>query len=94
MVNRGHQQIFANNSRLKGATNIGVLSLCLSCQDASTDMQYYLLRSTCDLDLRSRSHVDPDFSRSPCICFDAPCREKHDGFRVMPLAFLVRKLFA
>ena len=32
---------FANNSRLKRATStdMGVVSLCLSCQDASTDMQ-------------------------------------------------------
>ena len=92
MVNRGHQQVFANSSRLKRATDMGVVSLCLSCQDASTDMQHDLLRSTCDLDLRS--NIDPDLSKSPCICFDAPCGEEHDGAQIMPLAFLVRKLFA
>ena len=36
---------------------MGVVSFCLSCQDASTDMQHYLLESTQhvtsgDLDLR------------------------------------------
>ena len=92
MVNRGHQQVFANSSRLKRATDMGVVSLCLSCQDASTDMQHDLLRSTCDLDLRS--NIDPELSMSPCICFDESCREEHDGTRIMPLAFLVLKLFA
>ena len=90
MVNRGHQQV--HSSRLKRATDMGVVSLCLSCRDASTDMQHDLFRSTCDLDLRSSN--DPDLSKSPCICFDAPCGEEHDGAQIMPLAFLVRKLFA
>ena len=90
MVNRGHQQV--HSSRLKRATDMGVVSLCLSCRDASTDMQHDLFRSTCDLDLRSNN--DPDLSKSPCICFDAPCGEEHDGAQIMPLAFLVRKLFA
>ena len=48
-VIRGHQQAFANNSRLKRATDMGVVSLCLSCHDASTDMQQDLHGSTCDL---------------------------------------------
>ena len=47
-VIRGHQQVFANNSRLKRATDLGMVSLCSSCQDASPDMQHDLLRSTCD----------------------------------------------
>ena len=71
---------------------MGVVSLCLSRQDASTDMQHNPLRSTCDLDLRS--NFDPDLSRSPYICFDAPCREEYDCARIMPLIFLVQKLFA
>ena len=52
-VSRGHRQSFANNSGLKRAADMGVVSLCLSCQAASTDMQHDLLSSTCDLDLRS-----------------------------------------
>ena len=32
---------------------MGVVSLCLSCQVASIDMQHDLHRSICDLDLRS-----------------------------------------
>ena len=90
MVNLGHQLV--HSSRLKRATDMGVVSLCLSCRDASTDMQHDLFRSTCDLDLRSNN--DPDLSKSPCICFDTPCGEEHDGAQIMPLAFLVRKLFA
>ena len=92
MVDRGHQQVFANDSRLNRATDIGVVSLCLSCRDASTDVQHDLPRSTCDL--YTRANIDPDLSRSQCIYFDAPCREEHDGARIMPLAFLVRKFFA
>ena len=92
MVNRGHQHVFANSSRLKRITGMGVVPLCVSRRDTSTDMQHYLRRSTCDLDLRS--YIDPDLSRSLCICFYAPCQEEHDGVRVMPLAFLARKLFA
>ena len=92
MVNRGHEQAFANRSRLKSATDMGMVSLYLSCQDASTDMQHDLFTSACDLDLRL--NIELDLSKSPCICFDAPCRKEHDGARVMPLAFLVRKLFA
>ena len=49
-VIRGHQQFFfTNNSRLKIATNMGLVSLCLFCQDASTDTQHDLLGSTRDL---------------------------------------------
>ena len=48
-VIRGHQQLFANKSRLKWATDMGVVSLSFSCQDASLDMQHDLLGSTCVL---------------------------------------------
>ena len=39
---RGHQQVFANNSRMERATDGGMLSLCSSCQHASPDMQHDL----------------------------------------------------
>ena len=42
-VTRGHQQVFVITSRLKRARNMGVVSLCLSCNDTSTDMQHGLL---------------------------------------------------
>ena len=44
-----HAFLFANNSRLKKATSISAISLCLSCKDAWTDMQHDLLKSTFDL---------------------------------------------
>ena len=44
-VIRGRQQVLANNSRLKRATGMGGVSLCLYCHDESTDMQYELLGS-------------------------------------------------
>ena len=33
----GHQQVFANNSRMKRATDMSVVSLCLSCHEASSE---------------------------------------------------------
>ena len=38
---------------------------CYSCPDASNDMQYDLVRSPFDLDLRSKNEVD--LSRSPYL---------------------------
>ena len=43
-VIQGHQQVFANNSRLKRGTDVGVISLCLPCQDASTDNGFLEIR--------------------------------------------------
>ena len=65
--------------------------MCLSYQGASTDMQHDLVGSPRDLDLRS--NFDLDFSRSPCICFDASRREKHDGAKLISLRHLVKKIF-
>ena len=48
-VIRHYQQVIANKSRLNRATDMGVVSLSLPCQDASPDMQHDLLGSTCDL---------------------------------------------
>ena len=48
-VIRGDQQVLADDSRLKRATDMGVVSLFLYCHDESTDMQHELLRSTFDL---------------------------------------------
>ena len=47
-VDRGQQHILAINSRLKRATDTGVVSLRF-CPDASTDKHHDLLGSTCDL---------------------------------------------
>ena len=44
-----HQQALANNSRLKRAGDMGVVSLCLYCHDASIDMQHDLFESAFDL---------------------------------------------
>ena len=41
-ITRDHQQIFANNSRLKRTRDMGKVSLCLSCHEASTDTQHDL----------------------------------------------------
>ena len=45
---QGHQQIFANNSRLERATDMGQVSLSSSCQDTSPDSQHDLLGLKCD----------------------------------------------
>ena len=71
---------------------MGLVSTCFSRRDASTDMQHDLSSSRHDLDLKS--NFDLDLSRSTCICFDAPWQEEHDSVRIIPLAFLVQKLFA
>ena len=68
-----------------------MVSLCVSHQDASTDMQHDLLRTLRDLDLRS--NFDLDFSRSNHISFEASVRGKHDDAIVDSLSLLVQKLF-
>ena len=50
-------------------------SLCLSLQDAFTDMQHELFWSLRDLDLRSNFYLD--LSRSNHMSFEASLREKH-----------------
>ena len=86
---------FPNNSRLKRATAMGVVLLCLSYQDASTDMQHDLLRPTCDLKWPwPEVKYWPDRSRPPCIRFGASCRGEYDAARITPLALLVRRLLA
>ena len=64
-----------------------VVSLCLSRQYASTDMQ---LGSRRDLGLRS--NFDLDLSRSCYTCFDASSRDKHDGVKIIALPFQTQKL--
>ena len=90
-----HQQALANNSRLKRAGDMGVVSLCLYCHDASIDMQHDLFESAFDL-RRPWPEVKywPDLLRLPRIWFNAPWREEHADIRIKPLAFLVQKLFA
>ena len=82
---RGHQQVFAGNLRLS-ARDIKVVSMCLSRQYASTDMQ---LGSRRDLDLRS--NFDLDLSRSCYTCFHASWG-KHDGVKIIALSFQTQKL--
>ena len=69
-----------------------MVSLCLSCQDASTDMPYDLSGSSRDLDLRSKFEID--LTRSTCTCSDASRQEKHDGIKTIAVSLLVQKLFA
>ena len=84
---RGHQQFFADNLRLRRARDMKVVSMCLSRQYASTDMQ---LGSRRDLDLRS--NFDLDLSRSCYTFFDASWRDKHDGVNIIALSFQTQKL--
>ena len=83
----GHQPFFADNLRLRRARDMKVVSMCLSRQYASTDMQ---LGSSRDLDLRS--NFDLDLSRSCYTCFDASWRGKHDGGKIIALSFQTQKL--
>ena len=75
---KGHQRsLEATNSCSKQLLiekdrTLGMASLCLSHQDASTAMQYDLFRSLRDLGLRS--NFDLDLSRSNHISFEASLR--------------------
>ena len=84
---RGHQQVFADNLRLRRTRDMKVVSMCLSWQYASIDMQ---LGSRRDLDLRS--NFDLDLSMSCYTCFDASWRGKHDGVKIIALSFQTQKL--
>ena len=75
---------------------MSMVSLCVCLVKAHRlicNMTYFdLFGSPRDLDLRSNFPLD--LSRSPCICFDASRREKHDGVKIIPLSFFVQKVFA
>ena len=66
-------------------------SLCLSHQDASTDMQHGLFWSLRDLDLRS--NLDLEFSRSSHVSFESSLWKKHDAAIADSLSLLDQKLF-
>ena len=79
---KGHQraleattckQFYFNNYSLKRDRTLGMASLCLSHQDASTDMQHDLFRSLRDLD--QRSDFDLDLSRSNNLSLEVSTRE-------------------
>ena len=61
---------------MKRDRTLAMASLYLPHQDASTDMQYDLFWSLCDLGLRS--NFDLDLSRSTYISLEVSLREKHD----------------
>ena len=94
-VIRGHMRsnaFFVYNIWWNRDRSVRLVPKVFSRRDALTDMQHDLSRSRRDLDLRS--NFDLDLSRSTCICFDASWQEEHDGVRIIPIAFLVQKLFA
>ena len=84
--------IFTNNFCFRKGGYMGVVSLCFSRIDASTHMQYDILGSPRNLDLRS--NCDPDPSRSAGICVDAYGREKHDGTKINSLSLKTKKIQA
>ena len=79
-----------NNVGLDEDTASKTRSSCLSRQDGSTDMQHDLFGSGHDLDLRSNFIFD--LLRSNYISFDASCRGKHDGVRIISLPYLEPEL--
>ena len=62
-------KFFAYNFLENRARVVGLVPMCFSRRDGSTDMQHDLSRSRRDFDLRS--NFDLDLPRSTCICFDA-----------------------
>ena len=91
-VTRGQQHVCAHNFWLRWDTEVGMVSLCLSCPGASTDMQHDPFRQWHDLDLRS--NIEFDLLRSTWMCFEPPWRGKHDGVHFISLSLLCKKLFA
>ena len=63
-------------------------SLCLSHQEASTDMQHAQFCSLHDLDLIS--NFDLDLSRSNHIYFEGSLREKHDDVIADSLSLVIQ----
>ena len=95
----GHKNIYVNNSSQKRGRTVDEVSLCLSCQDASTDLEYDLPGSF----IRSGHltwSIQIDLLELRRICFDTSRREECDGFAIFPLSlyflsnFLIQKLFA
>ena len=68
-----------------------MISLCLSHQDASIDMEHDLFWSLRDLDLRS--NFDLDLSRSNHTSLELSLREKHDDAIADYLSLSVQMLF-
>ena len=83
---------FAYNFWYNWDRGMGQAPMCLSCQDASYDVDHDLLRSFRDLDLRSTFKVD--LSRSNDIPFHSSRRGEHDGTIVIALTCSCQKLFA
>ena len=88
-----HQQVFADKSRLKRATGMGVVSLSSPCQDASPNMQHDLLGSPCDLRVTLTWGQILTLPIKVTGYMFRPRREEHVGDRIRPLAFLVQKVF-
>ena len=80
----GQENVYGNNFAQKSGTAMGEVSLCLSCDDTSTDMQFtYLDHSSGRViwpDLRTHFKIDLFVSRF--ICFDEFRRGEYDGASV------------
>ena len=74
-----HENIYVNNFSQNRDRAVGEVSLCLSHQDASNDMQYDLPESSSQVRSFDLTNFQIDLSGSRCICFDASCREEYDG---------------
>ena len=82
--------VFCEYFWLRRDRDVRVVSLCFSHQDASIHMQYDLLGSPRDLDLRTNFSLD--LSRLCYTCLDASERGKHDGVKIIALSSQTRKL--
>ena len=73
---------------------MGLVPQCSSRPGASTDMQYDLLRSQCDIYLVwPEVNFKIGLSMITNIRIDPAWREEHDGVKIIPLAWVVEKLF-
>ena len=94
-VIRGHQQVWANNPRLKRARDMGVISLCLYCHDASTDMHHDLFGSAFDLRWPCPEvKYWPDLFKVSIHMVRRALTRGTRWYPIKAIAFLVKRLFA
>ena len=92
---RGHQQVFANNSRLKRVRRgRGLIVFVLSRHIAWYGAWPTWVNMRPHLTLTWGQILTWPFKVTMGTCFDAPWRKEYRGARIKPLASLVRMLFA
>ena len=88
-------EFFAHKIWWNGDTAVGLVPMCFSCRDTSTDIQHDLSGSPHDLmwpwpEVKFWHEL---FWVNMHTDFDASCQDEQDNIQIIPLAFFVQKLF-